>query len=192
MLVAGFFLAADPGTYRRGLVMLFPVSHQPLIGDTLEACGRSLRLWLLGELIAMTVVGLLVGVGAWLLDLPAPLALGLIAFATELIPVVGPILGAVPGIILAATLGWPSLLWAIGLYLAVQQLESNVVTPLVERHMTEVPPALLLFAVTAFGTLFGIVGLIVAAPLAVVLLVMVQRLFVREALGQPVKLSGEN
>src|SRR4051812_13372701 len=81
----------------------------------------------------------------------APLALGLFAGVTEFIPVIGPILGAVPAILLALTQGGWTALWTLLLFVVVQQIESNLIMPLVQRRLIEIPPALLLFALLAIG-----------------------------------------
>jgi predicted PurR-regulated permease PerM len=82
-------------------------------------------------------------------------------------------------------------LWTVGLILAVQQLESNVIAPLVMQRVASVPAAVLLFAAVAFGALFGLAGVILAAPLAVVGFVLVQKLYVRQTLGEPAQVPGE-
>ena len=190
VVVAGFFLAADPETYRRGLVKLFPQHQHQRIDDTLRACGEALRLWLLAELIAMSMVGVLVGLGTWLIGLEAPLALGLFAGLAEFVPILGPVIGAVPALVLAVNDGTMSFAWSLLLFVAVQQLESNVITPIVQRRVVTVPPVLLLFAVVAFGLLFGILGVIVAAPLALLLYAAIQKLYIRETLREPTEVPG--
>lgn len=192
VIVGAFFFAADPKVYRSGLVKLFPVSQHARVEDTLGSCGHALRLWLKAELIAMAIVGTLVGLGTWLIGLPAPIGLGLFAAITEFVPVIGPIIGAVPALLFALGQGGNTLLWTLLLFVAIQQLESNVIAPLVERRMVEIPPALLLFAVVAVGLLFGILGVIIAAPLAVVMFVAVKKLYVREMLGEETSVPGED
>src|SRR5215210_3371796 len=103
VLVAGIFLAADPKVYRTGLVKLFPQSLHERVESALDASGRALELWLVGQLFAMALVGVLVALTMWLIGLPSPLALGLIAGLTEFIPFVGPILGTLPAILIAVT-----------------------------------------------------------------------------------------
>ena len=191
VVIAGVFFAADPETYRKGFVQLFTPAQHERVSETLIVCGRSLRLWLVAQLIAMAIVGVLVGLGAWLIGLPAPLALGLFAALTEFVPVIGPIIGAAPAIVFAATQGTTALIWTIVLFLAIQQLESNVITPLVERRVVSIPPALFLFAVLAFGLLFGALGLVLAAPLTVVAFVAVKKLYVRDTLGEKTVVPGE-
>ena len=191
VVVGGFFFAADPGLYRKGVVKLFPPVRHAQVDDALVAAGEALRLWLLAELIAMTLIGVLIGLGAWLIGLPAPLALGLFAALTEFVPTIGPVIGAVPALLLSLTQGGTVLLWTLLLFLGVQQLESNVITPMVQRRMVSMPPALLLFAVLAFGLVFWLVGVIIAAPLTVVLYVLVKKLYVRRTLGEPTEVPGE-
>lgn len=186
------FLAVNPTTYVHGVIALFPTSQHERINKALADTGRALRLWLKAELISMSIVGVLVGLGAWLIGLPAPLALGLLAGLTEFIPIVGPIIGAVPGLLLAVPEGTNTLLWTIALFIAIQQIESNVITPVVQREMVEIPPALLLFALLVISSVFGLLGTIVAAPLTVVLYVLVKELYVRETLGITTTVPGES
>lgn len=139
----------------------------------------------------MCVIGVLAGLGTWLIRLPVPSALGMFAGVTEFIPIDGPILGAIPALQLAATQRTSTFLWTLGLFVAIQQLESNVITPLVARRMVRIPPALFLFAVLSLWLLFGALGLIVGAPLTVVLYVLVKKLYVRQTLGEYTKLPVE-
>ncbi|WP_207481268.1 AI-2E family transporter [Arenibaculum pallidiluteum] len=189
--ITGAFLAGDPSEYVRGAVKLFPKAQQARVEGALADCGRALRLWLIAQLVAMAIVGLLIGVGAWAVGLPGPLALGLFAALAEFVPVIGPIVGAVPALLLALTQGLGPFAWTLGLFLAVQQLESNVITPILEKRMVSLPPALLVLSVAAFGALFGIMGVIVAAPLTVVCFVLVKKLYVRETLGEATEVPGE-
>jgi predicted PurR-regulated permease PerM len=193
LLVAfgGVYLASNPQLYRRGLLKLFPRAARVELDGVLDDSAQALRLWLLGQLAVMVTVGLLTGLGLWLLGLPAPLALGLIAGLAEFVPYVGPIVSAVPGVLLGLSAGPEMGLYALLVYVVVQQLESNVITPLVARRMLELPPALVLFSVVALGLVFGPLGLVLAAPLTVLLLVAVVRLYVRDTLDTPVHMPGE-
>jgi predicted PurR-regulated permease PerM len=192
VVIGGAFLAGEPKLYRRGLVELVPgEGTRARVGDTLDACGEALRLWLLGQLVSMTVVGVLTGVGLWLIGVPAPLALALLAFLAEFVPLVGPIVAAIPALLLALTQGWTTTLWVLLLYLAVQQVESNMLTPLVQQKAVDLPPALTLFGVVALGVVLGPLGLILGAPLLVVAMVATKKLWVRETLGEPTRVPGE-
>lgn len=186
------YLAGNPRLYRRGLLKLFPRAVRVEVEGVLDSSAQALRLWLLGQLAVMAAVGGLTGLGLWLVGLPAPLALGLLSGVAEFVPYVGPIAAALPGLLLALTLGPDMGLYALAVYVVVQQLESNVITPLVARQMLELPPALVLFSVVALGLVFGPLGLVLAAPLTVLLTVAVARLYVRDTLDTPVQVPGED
>ncbi|MBD0271095.1 MAG: AI-2E family transporter [Acetobacteraceae bacterium] len=191
-VVGAVYLAADPAGHRRGAVALLPKAQQRRVEEFLEAAGNALNGWLLATLASMAAVGVMVGLGAWALGLPAALALGLFAALAEIVPVVGPVIGAVPALLLAVGAGFGTLAWTAALFLAVQQVEANLLHPLLQKRMADVPPVLLLLSVVAVGTVFGIGGLVLAAPITVVAFVAVQKFYVRETLGNPAEVPGEN
>jgi predicted PurR-regulated permease PerM len=137
------------------------------------------------------MVGVLTTLGLWLLGIPSALALGLLAGVLEFVPFLGPILSAVPAVALALGEGMDTMLWVVGLYVAVQQIEGALITPLVQQHTVDLPPALTIFAIVAFGVLFGPLGILLATPLAVVVFVLVKKLWVREVLHENTELPGE-
>jgi len=167
LIVAGVFLAAEPDKYRRGLLRIAEQLRLRHFERALDAVGRALTLWMAGKLAAMTIIGALSAAAAWVLGLPAPLILGLLMGLCSFVPVLGPIVGAIPALLLALTMGVDTLLWAIVLYVGIEQLESNLITPRINENMVDVPAALFLFAVMAFGLLFGMLGLLLAGPLTV-------------------------
>jgi len=179
-IVAGVYLAAQPGRYIDGFVRLFPRAGQVRLRPALATLGVALRLWLVGQLVAMALIGILAGAGLWLIGIPSALALGLIAGLLEFVPVVGPIASAVPAILLAMLVGWEESLMVAGLYLAIQQVEGYIITPLVQQRAVDLPPAFMLFSLIALGTVLGIPGVLLAAPLTVVLYVGLKTLYLRE------------
>jgi predicted PurR-regulated permease PerM len=182
ILFLGLYLAADPALYRRGLLHLVPPSGRQRAAGALQASGTALKQWLLGQLLAMVIVGLITGIGLWALDVPLALSLGLIAGLLEFIPFIGPILAAVPALLVAFTQdGWTPLYVAL-LYLGIQQLEGNVLMPVIQKWAVELAPALGLLGVVIFGLLFGVLGVLFATPLMVVVMVFVQKLYVDTAL----------
>jgi predicted PurR-regulated permease PerM len=187
----GLYLAGNPEVYRSGLLKLFPEGARERVAGVIDTSARALRLWLVGQLITMTIVGVLTGLGLWLVGVPAPLALGLLAGLLEFIPYLGPILAAIPGILIALTVGFDTALYALLVYVVVQQIESNAVVPLVARQVLALPPALAVFSVVALGIVFGPLGFVFAAPLTVLLVVAVGKLYVRETLGAPTSVPGE-
>ena len=191
LIVGGIFLAARPKLYRTGIIKLVPEEARGRVAQALDDVWRALRLWLLGRLAAMVLVGLIVGIGLWAIGVPAALALGLVAGLLEFIPFIGPIVAAIPGILLAMLISPMTALWTALLYLIVQQTEGNVISPLIQQHAVDLPPALLLFSLVAAGLVFGILGVLLAEPLTAVLFVLVKRLYVREALHTKTSIPGE-
>jgi predicted PurR-regulated permease PerM len=152
---------------------------------------RAASRWLLGQLLAMMFVFVLTGLGLRAIGVRAALALALLAGLAEFVPIIGPVVSAIPALLIALAEGWQTALWTLLLYLAIQQVESNLITPLVQHRVVSLPPAVALFALVAFGLLFGSLGVLFATPLAVVIFVGVKKLWVRETLGEPTELPGE-
>jgi len=190
VVFGGIYLAADPKLYRQGLVKLVPPAIHPNVDAALDDIAEALRRWLIGQAMAMVLVGLLTGIGLWLVGVPSPFALGFIAGLAEFVPILGPIVAAVPTLLIASGQDWQTVLFAIGVLVLVQQLESNLITPLIAGKMVSVAPVVGLFAVVAMGVLFGPLGLLFGFPLAVVLDVAVRRFYVHDALGEAVEIGG--
>ena len=192
VIFGGIFLAAQPNFYRIGAIKLVPQAKRALVGEAMIDSERALRLWLRGQLLAMVIVGVLTGVGLWLIGVPSAFALGLLAGLLEFIPFAGPVLAAIPGVLLALVVSPELALGTVALYVGVQQFEGNVLQPIVQRYAVDLPPVVLLFSLLAFGTLLGVIGVIFAAPLTVVSYVLVKRLYVQEALGTKTPIPGED
>lgn len=192
IIVGGIFIAASPRFYSVGLVKLVPEAKRDLTSDALNDSGKALRLWLKAQLVAMVLIGLLTGFGLWILGVPSALALGLIAGLLEFVPYVGPIIAAVPAVLIALAIDPQLALWTALLYVLIQNIEGYAVQPIIQSWAVEVPGAVLLFALLACGALFGPLGVIFAAPLTVVVYVLVKRLYVREALDTHTPIPGED
>ena len=191
VVVAGFYIGFRPGVYLGGFLLLFPPDFRDRAGETLGALGVALRRWLMGQVVAMLVVGTLTFLGLWALGIESALALGFIAGILEFIPFLGPILAAAPALALALAVDPVMAIWVLALYVVIQQIEGNLLNPLIQQRAVALPPAVTLFALLAFGMLFGPLGVFLATPLAVVCLVTVKQLWVRDALGEPVSLPGD-
>ena len=184
ILFAAVYLAVDPGLYRRGFLRLVPRAREARADEILCAAGEALRLWLAGQFVAMATIGVLAGIGLSLLGIPAALALGVIAALGEFIPIVGPVLGAVPAVVIGFAQGPMMAVWVALLYLVIQQTESNLLMPVIEQRMVSLPPVLTLFSTVTFGLLFGLIGVLFATPLTVVGMVLTQMLYVEDLLGK--------
>ncbi|MGV8841186.1 MAG: AI-2E family transporter [Bauldia sp.] len=184
VLVAGTFIAAEPVRYRDGAVLLFPRRWHAKVRAAFDKVGDGLRLWLRAQLLAMLIVGVLTGLGAWAIGLPSPLALGLIAGLGEFVPIIGPFLAVLPALLIAFAEDTSLFLWTIALYVLVQQFEANLLTPMLQRRIVELPPVLFLFSLVALGIVFGIPGIVVAAPLSVSIYILIRELYVRDLLKE--------
>lgn len=189
ILIGAIFIAADPSIYRRGLLLMVPRRAEETLGTALDDAARGLRGWMLGQAASSGTVALFTGAGLTLLGVPAAAGLGLIAGLLDVIPMVGPIIAAIPAILLAFTVSPTTALWTILLFVLVQQLQSYVLLPMIQKHAVDIPPALLLFALVGFGLLFGFIGVLLAAPLTVVAFVMVRRIYVQTLLGKDIDLD---
>ena len=192
VFAAGIFVAAQPRTYRRGSLLLWPKRMRSEVAEAVDRAGTALRYWLVGQFVAMAIVGAISTIGLLLLGVPSALALGFIAAVTDFVPLVGPIFGAVPAVLVAFSISPWLALWVIGLYAVIQVVEGNVVQPVVQSQAVNLPPAITLFALVAAGVLFGPLGVILATPLTVVALVATKVLYVRHTLGEDVDVPGED
>ena len=154
----------------------------------IDGVGEALRLWLLGQLIEMVLIGALVTFAVWLIGVPSSLALGLIAGIGEFIPYLGPILAAIPAILVALTKSPELTLWTVVAYLIIHQIEGQIIAPLVQNRMVSIPPAVMLLGIAGLTYLFGTVAIIFAAPMAVVIFAAVNLLYVRDTLHEKTQL----
>jgi predicted PurR-regulated permease PerM len=189
VIFTAVYFAINPGVYRKGLLSLVPKNRSRRMAEVLDATGRTLQHWLLGQAIAMLSVGILTMIGLSIVGIPSALVLGVISGALEFIPFLGPILAAIPGILIAATQGWRTAVYATVVYLIVQQLENHLLIPLIQRRVVQLPPALIVLAVVALGILFGPLGALIATPLTAVVMVWVKMLYVEDVLDKPAEVK---
>jgi predicted PurR-regulated permease PerM len=177
LLVAagGIYIAAQPNLYRRGALRLLPAKRRPAAEALLTELSDRLRRWLLSQLAAMVIVGVMVGCAMWTIGVPAAGALGLFAGAMEFVPIAGPVASAVPALLMSLLVGVNEAGWTFLLFVLIQQVEGNLVIPLIQQRVARVPPLLTLFAIVSAGLLFGLLGVILATPLTIVALTIADR-----------------
>jgi predicted PurR-regulated permease PerM len=180
VLVGGLYLAAQPTLYATGLLRLIPSRAQGTAAETLDAISVSLKNWLKGQALGMVFVGIATGFGLWLVGVPAAWAIGLVAGLAEFVPYLGILVAGIPAVVLGFGQGTDTGLWTIGVLIAVQQLQGNLVMPLLQNRMVDLPPAVTIFGIIAAGILFGVAGVLLATPLTIVVLVLVRRLYLDE------------
>lgn len=191
IMVIGFYLAIRPSLYATGIVRLVPRHRRARAEELLEALGNALRWWLVGRIISMVAIGVLTALALWLIDMPLALGLGFVAGVLSFVPFIGPILSAVPAALIALLQGPWQLVSVVLIYMFVQFIEGNIVTPLAQERMVALPPAVLLLSQVLMGSFLGITGLFLATPLAVVVIVMIQMLYIEDVLQEPVRVLGE-
>jgi predicted PurR-regulated permease PerM len=178
-LVSVFLLSvtwmAASGDLRRFIISLFSPRRRELVGALTTEASRAFAGYVRGVGINMIAIGTLATLACWALRLPAPLLLGVFAGLCELIPLLGPFLGAVPAILLGFTIGplYPLIVAAV--FLGLQQLESNVLTPVVMRRQTGLRPFSVLLALILGSALAGIWGALVAVPVGSALQIVIVR-----------------
>lgn len=188
----GIYGAAAPAPYVEGIVRLVPPSHRPRAREVLHALGRALRWWLTGRFIMMVIVGVLTALGLYLVGIPSPVALGLVAALFSFVPYLGPVLSVLPALIVASVIGGEEVVYVLIVYSLVQLLESYLFTPLVQQQAVHIPPAAVITAQFIGGIGAGAVGVLLATPLTIVVIVLVQMLYVEDVLGDDVSLLGEH
>ncbi len=176
LIVTALFLALEPELYRRGLLCLAPSAARQDTGEVLQGIGHALTQWLKGVLVTMCAVAVMTSVGLFALGVPLALSLGILAGLFEFVPYVGPFASAVPAMLVAFSVSPTKLIEVIGLYLVVHAIEAYVLVPIIQKRAVALPPALGIFAVVIFGTLFGVPGVIFAHPLMVSIMVIVARM----------------
>ena len=188
----GIYLAAQPGVYVEGFITLFPKQRRRRAREVMDELGATLAQWMMGKLVSMLIIALATSIGLALLGVPLALVLGIIAGLLDFIPYIGPILAAVPAVMLALSDSPALALYVILLFVALQVLEGYIVLPLIERRTVSLPPALTISMQVLLGSLFGLSGIALATPLAAVIAVLVVMLYVQDVLGDPVPTPAEH
>ena len=183
VLAAGLFMAVDPEIYRRGFVRLMPARGRVRVAAVLGEVAHTLRWWMVGTGISMTIIAVATTLALWALGLPGFVALGVIAGLLQFIPTIGPVLSAIPAVALALVLEPSKVIWVIVIYAVIQAVETNLLTPLVMKRAVHVPPALSILFQALMAIVFGFFGLLLAVPILAATLVLVDRLYVDDEVG---------
>jgi predicted PurR-regulated permease PerM len=179
----GLFFAANPETYRCGLMHLIPLSGRKRGREVLDQLECTLRRWLLGLCASMASAAVMTGLALWLLKVPMALVLGILAGVGEIVPNFGPLAAAVPAVLLSLVDSPARAGLVVLAYVVIQTVQSYLITPMVQDKAVDMPPAVLIVTQVLMGTVLGPLGLIVATPLMVVVMVVVRMLYVDDALG---------
>ncbi len=184
LLALSLMLLADPTSYRLAFMRLFPAFYRRRVDRILVLCDRSLRGWLVGIIFNMSLITILSFIGLLILRIPLALAQAVLAGALSFIPNIGPTLSVLPPIAIALLSDpWKAIAILI-LYVIVQQLESNILTPLIMSQRVSLLPAITLLSQIFFATFFGFLGLLIALPLTIVGQVWVEEVLIKDILDR--------
>ncbi len=172
ILVLTFYLLLEKRDVENRLATLFVGSEERII-KLLEQIEEKLGAWLRGQLFLSLIVGVLVYLGLTLLQIPYALPLAILAGMMEVVPVIGPIISAIPAILIALTISPVLGGGAAAMYFVVQQLENHIIVPQVMKKAVGINPLLVIIAVAVGGRLLGFGGALLAVPIAVVLQIIV-------------------
>jgi len=187
VLAGAVFFAAQPDLYRKGLVRMVPKQREKLAEETCDDIGRALGLWLRAQIASSIVVAILIYIALSAIGVPSAAALAIIAGLLDFIPFIGPVVAGIPAVLVAFSVSPTTALWAVGVYVLIQQVQGNILQPIIQKRSVDLLPAVLLFAVVAAGILFGLLGVLLAAPLTVVCFVLIQRLYIEQVLQKEPK-----
>ena len=180
---ATLYFAFNPDLYITGIVKLVPVRYRESALEVIRTLGFTLKWWLIGRASMMVIVGILSGVGLWLLQIPLALTLGILAGLLTFIPYFGPLVSAVPAILMALLIDFSHALYVVFLYVGIHALEGYILSPLIQERTIYLPPMLMLAALIGMGILLGIPGLIISTPLTAIVLVLIKKVYIEGLLG---------
>lgn len=187
ILFMAIYIGAAPKVYHRGLLHLFPHRVRPRAEEVLTAVGITLRKWLMAQLVAMVVIGVVTTIALKLLGVRAALPLGIIAGLLEFIPMVGPLLSAIPAVAMGFVDSPQKALFVALAYAGIQFFENQLLIPILMREGVDLPPVLTLLGLAVMGVVFGFLGMLVAVPLLAAIVVAVKLLYVEDVVGDDVK-----
>ncbi len=180
VLFISIFFSVSPKSYTKGLLKLLPPNSEKKGEKILEKLGSQLLNWIKGKLFSMFIVFILTAIGLFILGIKLWLVLALLAGILSFIPNFGPILALIPAVLIGLLDSPKTALIVVGIYVAIQFLESNFITPLIQKKLIKMPPALILIAQLFMGALTGGWGLILATPITVIVIVLVQELYLKK------------
>lgn len=179
ILLVGAYLTATPYLYTNGIKKLVPPSGNDKAEEVLKHIGHGLKQWLTGKIFAMFVVFVLTAIGLKIMGMPMWLALALIAGFLNFIPNFGPLIAMIPAVLIALSQDPQTALIVAALYIFIQFLESNLITPKVQQHLISIPPALIIIAQLVIALFTGIWGIILATPTMLILIILIQDLYIK-------------
>jgi predicted PurR-regulated permease PerM len=180
VLFLGIFFTANPSLYKDGILVLVPHSKKQLGTHIMNRISLALKGWLKGMLFSMLLITVMLAVVLTIIGVPVAFILALITGILELVPNIGSLIAMIPGVLLALTMSTNTAILVAIVYIAAQTIVANIVTPLIQKKMINLPPALTLISQLIMGTVSGALGIILAVPLLAILIILVDELYVKK------------
>jgi predicted PurR-regulated permease PerM len=178
VLLIGLFFTAQPSVYKKGLILLLPKKSKSRGEQLISDIDTLLKKWIKGQIIGIAFIAVLTAIGLWIIGLPMVFTLALIAGLLNFIPNFGPLIALVPAVLLAFSEGATTALIVVCMYTGIQIIQSSVEQPLIQKKMMNIPPALVIIGQVAMGILGGFWGVLLAAPIIGILMMVVNKLWV--------------
>lgn len=176
------FFLTDPYVYRTGIIALVAIDKKQKAYYLLDELANHLKGWFKGRLISMLFVGVATGIGLQIIGAPMVLALAVSAGLLDFIPNFGPVIALIPAVLVGMTVDMQTTWMIVALYLGVQLMEGMVVNPTVQRKLVKIPPALIITGQIVIGSVTGYLGVILATPVVLIIMVLVKELYIKDTL----------
>jgi predicted PurR-regulated permease PerM len=180
VFISTIYLVIRPEPWVNGFVSLFPAGWRQRTREVLQILYQTVQRWFLGQLAAMTFIAVFWAISLSLIGVPFALLLGIFSGLISFIPYLGALISVVLPVLLALISDPFSAVWVILAFIIIQQIEGNLLQPIVMSRAVDLHPALVIFAILVMGTLFGLIGVFLAVPLVAVLQVLVRELWVQK------------
>lgn len=181
VMIIAFYLVIEEDGLKKVFRIIIPGNHQAYVEMIIDRIQFKLGRWVLGQVALGIIIGVIVGVGLWLIGVKHALALGLIAGVLEIIPVIGPIIASVFGVLVALSQSVVLAVVTLIFYVVVQQVENHALVPTIMRKATGLNPLVTIIAVLLGGRLAGMVGVILSVPVATIISIFLSDFFTKSS-----------
>jgi predicted PurR-regulated permease PerM len=180
VFLLALFFTASPSQYKNGIISLFTEKSKQKASELMEELRIVLRKWIEGLIIGFLFIAILTGIGLLILGMPLVLTLALIAGLLNMIPNFGPLIALVPAVLIALLQSPTMAIIIICMYTFIQMVQTAVTQPLIQKKMINIPPALTVFGQVALGMLAGFWGVLLAVPVVVIFMTVIQKLYLKK------------
>jgi len=180
ILFLGIFFTASPSLYKDSLMAIIPPQQEIDAGVIWGRTNAALKAWIKTRLISMVLITIVIALGLMIIGLPGTLVLGLIAGLLDVIPNFGPVIAMIPGVLLGLMISPQTAVIAALIYIACQTIVGSIFMPLIQKRMTNMPPAITMISQLVMGVICGLMGIILAVPILLVLTIVVDELYIKK------------